>query len=71
MRDINIMHQNFIKAVSDNRKIDIEKVASLADGSTMLGEAALRNGLIDQIGSMPEVKEHLKEKIGEEVTFCW
>ena len=71
MRDINIAHQVFIKAVSDNRKIGIEKVASLADGSTMLGEAALRNGLIDEIGGMPEVKEYLKEKIGADATFCW
>lgn len=71
MRDVNIMHQNFIKAVSENRNIGIEKVASLADGSTMLGEAALKNGLIDEIGGMPEVKNYLKEKIGEEVLFCW
>jgi protease-4 len=71
MRDINIAHQVFIKAVSDNRKIGIEKVASLADGSTMLGEAALSNGLIDEIGGMPEVKQYLKEKIGEDATFCW
>lgn len=71
MRDVKIMHQNFIKAVSENRNIGIEKVASLADGSTMLGEAALKNGLIDQIGGMPEVKEYLKEKIGEDIRFCW
>lgn len=71
MRDVKIMHQNFIKAVSENRNIGIEKVANLADGSTMLGEAALRNGLIDQIGGMPEVKEYLKEQIGEDVVFCW
>jgi len=71
MRDVNITHQNFIKAVSDNRKIGIEKVTSIADGSTMLGDMALKNGLIDQIGGSAEVKQYLKEKIGAEVEICW
>lgn len=71
MRDINIIHQNFIKAVAENRNLDIKKVESLADGSTMLGEMALENGLIDQIGGMFEVEEYLKEKIGKEVKICW
>lgn len=71
MRDVNIIHQNFIKTVAENRNLDIKKVESLADGSTMLGEMALKNGLIDQIGGLFEVKEYLKEKIGEEVEICW
>lgn len=71
MRDINIINQNFIKAVAENRNLDIKKVESLADGSTLLGEMALANGLIDQVGGMPEVKTYLKEKIGEEVKICW
>ena len=71
MRDINILHQNFIKAVAENRNLDIKKVEGLADGSTMLGEMALRNGLIDKIGGIFEVKKYLKEKIGEEVEICW
>jgi protease-4 len=71
MRDVNIMHRNFIRAVSENRKIDVEKVDSLADGSSMLGEAALYNGLIDQIGGIQDVESYLKEKIGEDATLCW
>jgi len=71
MRDVNIIHQNFIKTVAENRNLDIKKVEGLADGSTMLGEMALKNGLIDQIGGVFEVKEYLKEKIGEEVEICW
>ena len=71
MRDVNIIYQNFIKAVAENRNLDIKKVESLADGSSILGQMALENGLIDQIGEMPEVKEYLKEKIGEEVEVCW
>ena len=71
MRDVDIMHQNFIKAVAENRNLDINKVRALADGSSMLGEMALKNGLIDQIGGIDEVKEYLKEKIGVDVEICW
>lgn len=71
MRDVNIVYQNFVKAVAENRGLDIEKVRKLADGSTMMGEMALRNGLIDQIGGVFEVKEYLKEKIGEDAEVCW
>jgi len=71
MRDLNIAHNIFIKAVADNRKLDINKVKALADGSSMPGEMALENGLIDKIGGMKEVKEYLKDKIGKEVELCW
>ncbi|MEI6288509.1 MAG: S49 family peptidase [bacterium] len=71
MRDVNIMHNNFIQGVAENRKLDIEKVKNLADGSSMLGEMALANGLIDQIGGEFEAKKYLKEKIGQDVDVCW
>ena len=70
MRDIKILHENFIKAVADNRNIDIEKVRQFADGSDMLGQMALENGLIDQIGGRYEVEEYLKEKIGKDIEIC-
>lgn len=69
-RDLNILHENFIKAVAENRKMDIEKARQLADGSSMPGQMALENNLIDRIGGINEVKEYLKEKIGEEAEIC-
>jgi len=71
MRDVNIIHDNFIATVAQNRHLDIAKVRELADGSTMLGQMALDNGLIDAIGSYDEAFEYLKETIGEEVSLCW
>ncbi|HLD20114.1 MAG TPA: S49 family peptidase, partial [Patescibacteria group bacterium] len=71
MRDVNIVHKNFVKTIADNRKLNIEQVEALADGSTMLGGMALEHGLIDQIGGMPEVTDYLEEKIGEGVEICW
>ncbi|MBU4332238.1 S49 family peptidase [Patescibacteria group bacterium] len=71
MRDVKIMHENFIKDVADNRGLDTEAVRQMADGSSMLGQMAWEKGLIDKIGGLYEVKEYLKEKIGEEVEVCW
>ncbi|MEK7122587.1 MAG: S49 family peptidase, partial [Patescibacteria group bacterium] len=65
-----ILHENFVKTVAENRNLDVEKVRQFADGSTMLGEMALQNGLIDQIGGLVEVKKFFKEKIGEEAEIC-
>jgi len=71
MRDVNILSENFIQAVAENRNMDIEKVRELADGSSWLGAQALEYGLIDRIGGFFEAKEYLKELIGEEIDICW
>lgn len=71
MRDLNIIHDNFINIVATNRNLDANKVRALADGSSMLGEAALKNGLIDRVGGIAEVKDYLKEKVGEDIQVCW
>jgi len=70
MRDVNIMHENFVKAVAENRGMDIEVVRKLADGSSMLGQMALENGLVDEIGGLYEVKEYLRGIIGQEIEVC-
>ena len=71
MRDINILADNFIKAVAEKRNLDIAKVKALADGSSMLGQMALENGLIDEIGDMYAVRQYLSDLIGEEAVICW
>lgn len=71
MRDLEIMHNLFIKAVSANRNLPIDKVRALADGSSMPGEMALENGLIDKIGGIYDVEDYLKEKLGENIEVCW
>ncbi len=71
MRDIKISYQNFLNFVSENRKLDIEKLKKVADGSSMMGEAALKEGLIDRIGSLPDVENYISEKIGDKAEVCW
>lgn len=70
-RDLNIIYNNFIQAVSENRKLSIDKVKKLADGSTMLGEMALKNGLIDKIGGPLEARDYLKDTLKEDIVICW
>ncbi len=71
MRDLDLMNENFIKTISGNREIEIEKVEAMADGSSMLAQMALENKLIDQIGTGYDVKDYMEELIGEEVEICW
>jgi len=72
-RDLDIMHNYFVKAVAENRKLDIEKVKKLADGSTMLGAMALDNGLIDKIGGQEEAIQYFIDNkvITEPQEICW
>jgi protease-4 len=71
MRDVEISYDYFVKLVSQNRNLSIEKVKNLADGSSMMGEAALKNGLIDKIGIYPDVLNFLSKKIGTPAEICW
>ena len=71
MRDVNIMHQNFVELIAENRGLEIANVDRLADGSTMMGQMALDNGLIDSIGDIYSAKDYLRELLGKEVDICW
>ncbi len=71
MRDVNIMYNNFMQAISDNRHIPLDKVQSFSDGSTFLGEQAKALGVIDEIGGLKEVEKYLETKIGEKPVVCW
>jgi signal peptide peptidase SppA len=71
MRDVLKVHELFVKTVAENRNLPVEKVSQLADGSTVLGEAALENGLIDKLGEFGATRNYIKDLIGEEPDICW
>lgn len=71
MRDIMIMHDNFVENIATNRNLPLEAVREIADGSSVLGEQAKDYGLIDEIGGLPEAKKYLEEKTGESLKICW
>ncbi len=71
IRDLNIIHQNFIADVSANRDIPAADVRKMADGSSVLGEQAKTLGLIDEIGGLREAEKYLEDKIGQRPEICW
>jgi len=70
MRNINILYDNFVKAVAVNRHLSIERVMALADGSSLVGQKAKDSSLIDQVGGISEAKKYISQKIGKDAVIC-
>lgn len=72
-RDLKIIHEQFVKEVAENRNLPIEQVSKLADGSSMPGELALKNNLIDALGDQETARDWFAEELKispKEVVFC-
>lgn len=54
---INNVYEQFVKAVSEGRKIKVEKIKEIADGRIFSGEQAFEIGLIDDLGGFEEAKD--------------
>jgi protease-4 len=54
---IDTVHQQFVKAVADGRKLPIEQVTAIADGRIFSGEQALALGLVDKLGNLEDTIE--------------
>ena len=48
------VHEQFMKAVAEGRKIEIEEVRKIADGRIFTGEQAKTHGLIDDLGTLED-----------------
>jgi len=66
-KKVKLIHDQFIKAISEERKISIEKVKNFADGRIFTGEEAKSLGLVDKIGNFWDAVEEAKKmaKISE------
>ena len=71
LRDIKILHENFVADVAANRDIPVVDIQKIADGSSVLGDRAMALHLIDEIGGLPEVEKYLEGIIGERPEICW
>jgi len=72
-RDLKIYHDEFVKQVARNRYMEVERVAQLADGSSLPGSLALEAGLIDELGSKETMRNWFAEQLdlpSDEVVFC-
>ncbi len=72
MRDLTIVHENFIRAVAEGRNLAVEEVQKLADGSMMLGQQAIESGLVDEIGGYNEAVTFIEDEYLDDVAkVCW
>jgi len=58
------VHEQFIEAVAKNRKLKPEQVRTLADGRVYTGRQAVKAGLVDRLGGLPEAVEDAKKRAG-------
>lgn len=61
---VDTMFQNFVDVVEEGRGMSEDEVRNIADGRIYLGQDAVENGLVDQIGYIEDATEALKEELG-------
>ena len=61
---IDNVHQQFIEAVANGRKMDREKVAQIADGRILTGEQAKQLGLVDEMGNLQDAIDVAAKMVG-------
>ena len=72
-RDLDIVYSQMVEEISKNRNMPIEKVRQLADGSSMPGTLALKNGLVDELGGQETARAWFAKKLdieNDEIEFC-
>jgi protease-4 len=60
------VHQQFIQAVAEGRKLDRAKVVEVADGRIFTGEQAKEHGLVDQMGNLQDAIDAVAKMVGIE-----
>lgn len=61
---------HFVDMVASDRHLDRDTVRRLADGSASTADDALKNGLIDSIGSIDDVRTYLSKQINDTAVVC-
>jgi protease IV len=72
-KDLDIVHNEFVRLVATYRNKTIEEIQTLADGSSMTGARALEAGLIDGLGGRTEARQVLANTLElspDEIIFC-
>jgi len=62
---VNMAYEQFVKIVATSRGLEVEAVKKFADGRIILGEEALRLGLIDEIGGLAKAAKVALELAGK------
>lgn len=64
------LYQQFVKAVAQNRKLDSNNFKEWADAKIFISPEALQLGLIDEIGTIFEAEDKLRELISARNPDC-
>jgi protease-4 len=72
-RDLAIVHDAFIQEIANYRKLPVDEVRKVADGSGYTGRDALDRKLVDDLGGRATAKAYLASVLNipiEEINFC-
>ncbi len=58
------VHEQFIKAVSEGRKLKTEELRKIADGRIFTGEQAVKYGLVDELGTLEDAVRTAAKMVG-------
>ncbi len=58
------IHQQFIQAVIEGRKLDRARVIQIADGRILTGQQAKEAGLVDQLGNLQDTIDVVAKMVG-------
>lgn len=62
---VNSLNQHFLQGVASGRRMSLEQVQGIADGSVLVGEAAKSAGLVDSIGSLDDAIRSVMDRAGQ------
>lgn len=68
---VNDIYHQFIKRVSDGRKLSKEKVQNMAKGRVWLGMDAVKIGLVDEMGGLVHTLDYVKKQVGDLPISVW
>ncbi|UZE94274.1 MAG: signal peptide peptidase SppA [Candidatus Pacearchaeota archaeon] len=63
LKKLDIIYEDFVKEVAQNRGMTEEQVRELADGMFYLGKEAKDLGLVDQLGTKEEAINYIEEQL--------
>ena len=72
-RDLQTIHEEFVKKIATFRNKSVSEIQSFADGSSMPGVRAYDVGLIDRLGGRSAAKEYFSDTLGldvSQISFC-
>lgn len=70
MKELQIKNQYLLQGIATDRHLSLARVKALSTGASMSGVEALRNGLIDELGSFKEVENYLSKTLGKDTNIC-